>query len=1215
MVELKSFKLSEQDDDETMVVASERGAARGEGRAGETADDGAGTPQRASIMSAASSASVRSAASSTGSTTVAGGGNLTTDTSSRSSSASVSSIRLAASERPASGQQRPTAGDVPSGAPSHDGTSLTLSSNEEFQSARIDLNKEDEDDTLEDVPLGPSNNDTENGATDDEPNETVTKIQIEHKGETMPASTSVPMQQQQQQQQFTAHRASQNSPLTPRLIRMPRAQTSPSPLSQIAGPGGKFSQATRAGNKPPPAAAHSSSINGDNVSQYSLQYKNQPGSNQFEIRWYNICLFARPKSLLPTFITDNCLYRSLAPASWPNSSGQQHEATLFFDDHIRPPYSPPLKHYPIPPTIDEQPEMKCPSQEQGQAKMMRLGSASSSSSSLSSVAAESPTTPATATPAASPVPLAVTVPEQKQQKQQQPSSPPPASNASSSSPVKCVLNNISGQVFSGQMTAILGPSGVGKTSLLNSLTGRNTLDGTGRVSLIGAYNSKRMSVVTVPQNDVLPNKLTAHEDLYFTSRLKNPQAKFDHQRNIDRLVKHLHMDKFLHTRIDKLSGGEARRLSIARELLSSPDILILDEPTSGLDANTCKKIITALRDIVEHSDNILDKPMSIIITIHQPQQEVYHQFHRVYVMAMGGRVVYEGPPELLMPTIMEHSSLSRICPVEQLNENPAIVAIEVASGEYGSQVIEELANHHEGQVYEEFTGLAGGGAGSLGGLAGESPMLTPRSLRMHRSPNIVSRFELHRRRLNSLGDGSIGRPTPILAKRQLAGGLHPSQWDRVSNVTSVSYASTYDADLPEPTSKLKVDKRLRRSVVMKSHFISHTLTLISRCWLLTTRDMFLMSIRILGFLLVAGGTVQIFSHALDPDEHQCPQFESEIDDMPDYLSQVRTRLTGLLDMLRQGNSTHLFFFHLLLCIVMVTSALTGLVFPLQMRMFIREYKNGWYSPASFIMSQTIAELPVDILGPIITLLITYPLCHQPDSMYHWRLIAYGLVLVLCSIICKSQAQIIGAVLMNSVENSVFISCVAVTLPALLSGIPIRIDQMILPLRLASYTSFLRYAFESLLELRYGFGMCPCDSSIVNGPLRASLQAVPPHLENLATGLLELSLPTNATKATDDQAGPGGGGALMAGGDLGGVGTSEHENVFLKFLRLITDASNQFASNSEINDCERYRSLYLINMGIKNNTFIDWIAVMVLMFIISRFLTYFAVKTVIKLRRS
>lgn len=444
----------------------------------------------------------------------------------------------------------------------------------------------------------------------------------------------------------------------------------------------------------------------------------------------------------------------------------------------------------------------------------------------------------------------------------------------------------------------------------------------------------------------------------------------------------------------------------------------------------------------------------------------------------------------------------------------------------------------------------------------------------------------------------------------LANKRAASQMDRISSVTSLSYASTYDADLPEPTSRLKVDKRLRRSVVMKSDFISHTLTLMRRCWLLTTRDTFLMSIRVLGFLLVAGGIVQIFSHALDPNQHQCPAYQSEIDDIASYMGATKERMLNLHKTIQQFSSTHLFFFHLILCITMVVSALTGLVFPLQMRMFIREYKNGWYSPASFIMSQTLAELPIDIIGPTLTLVIAYPLSHQPSSEYHWREACYMIVLILSSVTCKSVAQIVGALLMDSVENSVFISCVAVTPSALLSGMAVRIDQMSKPLQIISYGSFIRYTFESLFLIRYGYGICPCDPEIVNGyPVKTSLETLPPQLDRMARGFIDLYTPSSTTTLSSVPRPPNSTDVIAqpaSGGDVG--------NLFVRFIELITAASNRFVPNpSTMGDCAKYKSLALMDQGIDDNTLPKYLIIMSLMFVTSRFITYFVVKLVIRLQ--
>lgn len=726
----------------------------------------------------------------------------------------------------------------------------------------------------------------------------------------------------------------------------------------------------------------------------------------------------------------------------------------------------------------------------------------------------------------------------------------------SSSEYRQILNNVSGSVYSGQLTGILGPSGVGKSTLLNTLTGRNQLDGCGKVKLIGCAE-KRISVVFVPQIDVLPGRLTTIEDLRFTSHLKNPKFTVGmHERNIQRVVKLLHMEKFLHTRINKLSGGQERRLSIARELLSSPNIMILDEPTSGLDANTCKKIIKALRYLVEQSENILGRPMSIIVTIHQPQREVYDLFHRVNVMAVGGRVIYEGTPGDLMPTFLENCGLAKLKPKEEFNDNPAIVAIEVASGEYGATVIDELATHHAAQCEDFVTSDMATPTLSKKNRAYSNPFLTP----------------------------TLGRKKPKNSEN-----LDIPQWDAISAVTNVSYSSSYDPDLPEPIAPgVKVDKRLRRSVVLKGDFTSQTWTLIRRCWLLNIRDFFLISVRLFGFVAIGLGLAAIYNGALDPNDHSCPLYQSEIDDFNNFLMRARIRLANLSSSISQSIGTGTFMFHMVFFILMVSSALGGLMFPLQLRMFLREYKNGWYSPASFITSITLAEMPIDFLGPAITVMVAYPLCNQPASPYHWREIGYIVIVILASIICKSQAHMAGAFLVDSVENSVFISCVLVTVPVLLCDIPVRVLKLPQYLQLASLTSFMKWALDGLYALRYGFGLCPCDEEVIHGfPLKLSKTAIPPSFDGISKAISNLY-------------------------DV--ESTGDDDNIIFRFIKIATQTANSPVEKlEELGDCSSYRSLILIEKHISENSVPISIAVLIGYLIVMRFSVYFCVRTVIKLR--
>lgn len=146
----------------------------------------------------------------------------------------------------------------------------------------------------------------------------------------------------------------------------------------------------------------------------------------------------------------------------------------------------------------------------------------------------------------------------------------------------------------------------------------------------------------------------------------------------------LKLQSCIDTKISKISGGQYKRVSIAQELLSSPDILILDEPTSGLDSLTCYKTVMVLRDLAEVSKN----QMAIIVTIHQPQREVFDLFHWVYILATGGRCIYEGKPQHSVQTISACNSGH--LNFDERQYNPASFFIEIASGEFGAKPIEAL---------------------------------------------------------------------------------------------------------------------------------------------------------------------------------------------------------------------------------------------------------------------------------------------------------------------------------------------------------------------------------------------------------------------------------------------------------------------------------------------------------------------------------------------
>ncbi|CAD8169780.1 unnamed protein product [Paramecium octaurelia] len=214
---------------------------------------------------------------------------------------------------------------------------------------------------------------------------------------------------------------------------------------------------------------------------------------------------------------------------------------------------------------------------------------------------------------------------------------------------KLILNNISGICKPGQVTAILGASGAGKTSLLNILAKRITPGGNvtlqGTINANGQpYNSDKFSQFSsyVMQNDVLFGTLTVRETLEFVANLKyaDPQQKIE---KVDYALQTLKLEKCQHTLIGNamikgISGGERKRTSIGVELVSDPFCILLDEPTSGLDSFTAFVIINLLRKLARTSGR------TIVFTIHQPSADIYTLFDQVMLLVQG-KFIYQGKRE------------------------------------------------------------------------------------------------------------------------------------------------------------------------------------------------------------------------------------------------------------------------------------------------------------------------------------------------------------------------------------------------------------------------------------------------------------------------------------------------------------------------------------------------------------------------------------------
>jgi ABC-type multidrug transport system ATPase subunit len=213
---------------------------------------------------------------------------------------------------------------------------------------------------------------------------------------------------------------------------------------------------------------------------------------------------------------------------------------------------------------------------------------------------------------------------------------------------KVLLDDISLGAQPGTLTAVIGPSGAGKSCFARLVAGY-THPTKGTVSFEGhnvhaEYASLRSRIGMVPQDDVVHSQLTVQQALMYAAELRLPPdtTKADRAQVVARVLEELEMSQHLHTRVDKLSGGQRKRASVALELLTGPSLLILDEPTSGLDPALDRQVMTMLRQLADAGRVVL------VVTHSLTYLDVCDQ---VLLLAPGGKTAFCGPPSQIGPAM------------------------------------------------------------------------------------------------------------------------------------------------------------------------------------------------------------------------------------------------------------------------------------------------------------------------------------------------------------------------------------------------------------------------------------------------------------------------------------------------------------------------------------------------------------------------------------
>ncbi|CAM6120550.1 unnamed protein product [Calypogeia fissa] len=245
-----------------------------------------------------------------------------------------------------------------------------------------------------------------------------------------------------------------------------------------------------------------------------------------------------------------------------------------------------------------------------------------------------------------------------------------------------LLNNISGVFRPGVLTALVGVSGAGKTTLMDVLAGRKTRGYVDGNIFISGYLKKQSTFTRIAgyceQTDIHSPNVTVCESLIFSAwmRLAPEADKQTRMMFVEEVMKLVELDvlrDFVVGRpgISGLSTEQRKRLTIAVELVANPSIIFMDEPTSGLDARAAAIVMRAVR-------NIGDTGRTIVCTIHQPSIDIFESFDELLLLKSGGKAIYGGPIGRHSKHLIEYFQAIPGVPKIQEGCNPATWMLEVS---------------------------------------------------------------------------------------------------------------------------------------------------------------------------------------------------------------------------------------------------------------------------------------------------------------------------------------------------------------------------------------------------------------------------------------------------------------------------------------------------------------------------------------------------------
>ncbi|KAA3475149.1 pleiotropic drug resistance protein 3-like [Gossypium australe] len=290
-----------------------------------------------------------------------------------------------------------------------------------------------------------------------------------------------------------------------------------------------------------------------------------------------------------------------------------------------------------------------------------------------------------------------------------------------------LLQDITGAFRPGVLTALMGVSGAGKTTLMDVLSGRKTGGYIEGDIKIGGYPKVQETYARISayceQTDIHTPMITVEESVMYSAWLRLP-TEIKHKRLIGSVAAVLlyfclELEKLYIPHVEKktevlqmieldeikdalvgiphvsgISPEQRKRLTIAVELVSNPSIIFMDEPTSGLDARAAAIVMRVVK-------NIVNTKRTIVCTIHQPSIDIFESFDELILMKRGGQMIYSGELGQHSSRLIEYFEGIPGVPKIKENHNPATWMLEVTSPSVEAQLgIDFACIYKESHLYK-----------------------------------------------------------------------------------------------------------------------------------------------------------------------------------------------------------------------------------------------------------------------------------------------------------------------------------------------------------------------------------------------------------------------------------------------------------------------------------------------------------------------------------